>query len=304
MYLVRRKHPVEVIINSGAATSIITKAMLDSLGYPITASSNLVIVTANGNRVRPLGEVQGLPINIRHSVIKTNLQVLESRDKVLILGNDWLRLRDANVSWKDSKLTINHKGRTIVIPITYTRTNQNQESSEEEEYSDEYEEEELSEANVYYFSSEISSSEFSEEELEYNPWVEHTTSSILKDDNPIAIKDYDDSPDFSELSKSLAYMEIYQVQKEKSDLHLGPLTYEQQNQFDKVLEDYADICATSQTDIGRTNLITHRIHTGDAMPLSQSPYRCNLKNREFLRNEVTKIHDYLDYIYKDFEIKA
>ena len=29
--------PVEVIIDSGAATSIITKAMLDVLGYPITA---------------------------------------------------------------------------------------------------------------------------------------------------------------------------------------------------------------------------------------------------------------------------
>ena len=55
---------IEVIIDSGAAISIITKAMLDSLGYPITASSNLVIVTANGNRVRPLGEVHKLPINI------------------------------------------------------------------------------------------------------------------------------------------------------------------------------------------------------------------------------------------------
>src|SRR5271156_5351869 len=111
------KTPIEVIIDSGAATSIITKAMLDSLGYPITASSNLVIVTANGNRVRPLGEVHDLPINIRHSVIKTNLQVLESRDKVLILGNNWLRLRDANVSWKDSKLTITHKGRTISFQL-------------------------------------------------------------------------------------------------------------------------------------------------------------------------------------------
>src|ERR1700722_4484713 len=99
-------------------------------------------------------------------------------------------------------------------------------------------------------------------------------------------------------------MEVYKMQKENSDLHLVFLIYEQQNQFDKVLEDYANICATSQTDIGRTNLITHRIHTGDAMPLFQSPYRCNLKNCEFLRNEVTKIHDYLDYIYKDFEIKA
>ena len=72
--------PIEVIIDSDAATSIITKAMLDFFGYPITASSNLVIVTANSNRVRPLGEVQELPINIRHSVIKTNLQVLESKD--------------------------------------------------------------------------------------------------------------------------------------------------------------------------------------------------------------------------------
>jgi hypothetical protein len=82
--------PVEVIIDSGAATSIITKAMLDTLGYPITATSNLVIVTANGNRIRSLGEVENLPINVQHALVKANLQVLESRDKVLILGNDWL----------------------------------------------------------------------------------------------------------------------------------------------------------------------------------------------------------------------
>jgi hypothetical protein len=286
------KAPVEVIIDSGAATSIITKSMLDMLGYPITNSSNLVIITANGNRIRSLGEVRDLPINVRHSLIKTNLQVLESKDKVLILGNDWMHKVDANFSWKDSNLTINHKGRAIVVPVTYTRPNTQAKYEEEEEYSDEYEEEEIIEADAYYFSSEISSAEVSDDDLEYNPWA---TPEVPEFEAEKEIEECDndiETTDFNDPAQVLAYMETYHQQVENTpDLHVGPLTYEQQNSFQGLLGEYSDICAASQTDIGRTNLITHRIHTGDALPLSQPPYRCNPKNKEFLRKEITKMEE-------------
>src|SRR5947208_5196234 len=46
---------VTAIIDSGAATSIITKPLLKRLGFKITKASKLVIVTANGDRTRALG---------------------------------------------------------------------------------------------------------------------------------------------------------------------------------------------------------------------------------------------------------
>ena len=38
--------------------------------------------------------------------IPTNVQVLESKDDVLILGNDWLSKVKASLDWHDQTLTI------------------------------------------------------------------------------------------------------------------------------------------------------------------------------------------------------
>src|SRR6266480_1031472 len=78
-------------------------------------------------------------------------------------------------------------------------------------------------------------------------------------------------------------------EEEKNDLHLGPLDLHQQQLFQQTLKDYIDICAKSQTEIGRTNIIKHRIITGDAAPIAQPPYRINPKNRDFLREEIVKM---------------
>ena len=43
-----RKTPVTAVVDSGAATSIITRPLLKELGYQISGPSNIVIVTANG----------------------------------------------------------------------------------------------------------------------------------------------------------------------------------------------------------------------------------------------------------------
>ena len=62
----------------------------------------------------------------------------------------------------------------------YTQSANNQyQNEQEEEYSDEYDKEDLIETDGYYFSSE-SASEPSEDDLEYNPWVEADT--LIADD--------------------------------------------------------------------------------------------------------------------------
>ena len=94
------------IVDSGAATSIITKSLLDRLGLVINRSSKMIVVTANGARTRSLGIIDNVPVNIGRIQILTSFQVLESKDEILILRNDWLREMNANMNWKQSTLTI------------------------------------------------------------------------------------------------------------------------------------------------------------------------------------------------------
>ena len=54
---------------------------------------------------------------------------------------------------------------------------------------------------------------------------------------------------------------------------------------------YRDICAGSQFDIGRTNVIKHRIILKDDVPVAQPAYRTNPKTKEFIRKEIAKLED-------------
>ena len=45
------------VVDSGAATSIMTKKLMDKLGYKINEPSKLTIVTANGSQIRSLGKI-------------------------------------------------------------------------------------------------------------------------------------------------------------------------------------------------------------------------------------------------------
>ncbi|GBC49993.2 retroviral-like aspartic protease 1 [Rhizophagus irregularis DAOM 181602=DAOM 197198] len=148
------------------------------------------------------------------------------------------------------------------------------------EYDDEeeYEPEELEEAQIYM-------SDFSgystEESLEFNPWENEVS--------PTHQNNEDEELEESNPAIYLAQAEVYNGEKVNPDLHLGPLDYHQQSQFQQLLSDYADICAKSQTEIGKTNVIKHKIITKDATPISQPPYRCNPKYREFLQGEITRM---------------
>ena len=43
----------------------------------------------------------------------------------------------------------------------------------------------------------------------------------------------------------------------EKDLHVGPLDHPQTEVFHKLLQDNANVCASSQMDIGRTNILRH-----------------------------------------------
>src|SRR3954447_10471629 len=101
-----------------------TKKLMDKLGYKINELSKLTIVTANGSRIRSLGKINWIPLELEDEFIPTTFQVLDSVDDTLILGNDWLRKVQAVLNWKKGTLTIKGAHALLSTPLMYTNKNQ------------------------------------------------------------------------------------------------------------------------------------------------------------------------------------
>ena len=190
------------IIDSGAATSIITKPLLNRLGYKVDKASKLVVVTANGARTKSLGIVNNIPLAFGKIIILTSFQVLESKDEVLILGNEWLIENDAAMQWKEAIFTIKKGGKVVRIPVALTKTTRLHAMEEsKEEYDDEYDE-----SNIYY--SDLSPSD-DDDNLEYNPWAEDYDNPAVYRAAGESANKQNDEWDFSK------------------DMHVGPLDHHQ-----------------------------------------------------------------------------
>ena len=72
----------------------------------------------------------------------------------------------------------------------------------------------------------------------------------------------------------------------QKDLSVGSLDQQQQEAFQQLLANNANVCAASQLDIGRTNILQHEIPTGDAAPIAKRPYKGNFKKNQFIEKEV------------------
>src|ERR1043166_238739 len=72
----------------------------------------------------------------------------------------------------------------------------------------------------------------------------------------------------------------------QKDLSVGPLDQQQQEAFQQLLANNINVCAASQLDIGRTNILHHEISTGDAAPIAKRPYKGNFKKNQFIEKEV------------------
>ena len=226
------------------------------LGYNIDQPSNLVIVTANGAKVHSLGQVSALPLEIKNFMIEIPIQILDSTDEVFILGNDWLRRMKANLDWDNGELSIKHGRKIVTIPIICTKKHKNMEveSSELDESSDEFEEEETQEVPIYL-------SDSFDSDLEFNPWKDHVT--------PSQSEESEEEDELDNFTVILAQAQTEEMLDETPNLNLGPLDAHQQQLFQNLLGNYKDLCAKSQTEIGRTDLIKHKIIIENALPIAQ-----------------------------------
>ena len=277
-------NPVIAVLDSGAAVSIITNKLMKKIGLKIKDSSNVFVVTANGTKTRALGKIPDLQIALQTLAVPITLQVIESSEDTLLLGTDWFHKTNANLNFGTNTIKLQYEDKVVTIPITHHVDEdpkciafEDDDNISQEKYEEEYEDESYDEEEINYSDHAIETDEeyYSEDiALDYNPW----TNEIKFEERPAA---------------SLAHAEVYNSNEwnVKDDLHVGPLNYHQQSLFQTLISESADICAASQTDIGRTNIIQHEIHLKDDQPIASHPYRSNPTNKEFLKTEISNMEE-------------
>ena len=127
---------VSVIIDTGAAVSVITDKLRRKLNIPMYGKSKFRCTIANGQKIAALGKAN---ITLRYKdelEILKEVEVIESKEEDLILGNDIWRLYDAKINFEDKTLVIKEQGEMITIPVRYEREEicESEESEDDEEY--------------------------------------------------------------------------------------------------------------------------------------------------------------------------
>ena len=64
------------------------------------------------------------------------------------------------------------------------------------------------------------------------------------------------------------------------------LSEHENDQLSKLLRKHQQVFSTSKTDLGKTNLVKHKINTGNAAPIKQAPRRQPIERRSIEREEI------------------
>src|SRR5438034_9266392 len=156
---------IEAVVDSGASTNIMTQKLQELLKIEISEESNVTFIVADGKRVPALGKAQVEIKLVEGKSIPIKVHIMESGKRELILGNEFLLEKKGNIDYKTKLLTIEEKGKTVKVPITFSN---NEEESEEELFDDELEEKEFIEEYEYGDKRELYTTfeEVSEDEYE------------------------------------------------------------------------------------------------------------------------------------------
>ncbi len=100
-----KNQEINVIIDSGASTNIITKTLLDKLNTKIEESSNKIFTLANGKDIIALGKVK-LNFKIQERKLLIKLQVIELKEEKILIGMKWLKKVKAEINLENNTIKI------------------------------------------------------------------------------------------------------------------------------------------------------------------------------------------------------
>ena len=111
-------NPIYLIVDTGSTGSLISKKFLDWLGRKIDTPSTINMVDVNGGKKRSLGKVKDLPINIKGTIIPIDVDVSESPNFSILVGNDWLTKTKGTIDYNHRVMELHYNDRRIRCGVT------------------------------------------------------------------------------------------------------------------------------------------------------------------------------------------
>ncbi|KAG9294137.1 hypothetical protein G9A89_021496 [Geosiphon pyriformis] len=110
---------IKLILDSGSASSIITRQLMDQLGHRVDRAASAKIITADGATKTLIGEIDNLPIEINSITVPIKVLVMEATQYQALVGNDWLFKINATLDWNTQKLQLSQNGQYTRVPAMY-----------------------------------------------------------------------------------------------------------------------------------------------------------------------------------------
>lgn len=131
-----KEEPVVVIIDTGAAVSIISESLRSKLNIPIWKEVKNSYSGISG-KVRSLGQVI-TTIEYRDQFeVEAKLGVLRMNREYILLGNDILSKFKIEIDYKNKRITFEKGGERVEIPVEFMKEQELDLSSDEESDSEE-----------------------------------------------------------------------------------------------------------------------------------------------------------------------
>ncbi|KAG9297653.1 hypothetical protein G9A89_011168 [Geosiphon pyriformis] len=109
---------IKLILDSGSASSIITKQLIDQLGHQVDCAATAQIITADGNTKTPIGEIDNFPFEINGIQISTKVLVMEATQYQALVRNDWLLKANTTLDWNTQELQLTFNRQHARVPAT------------------------------------------------------------------------------------------------------------------------------------------------------------------------------------------
>ncbi|KAG9299747.1 hypothetical protein G9A89_013107 [Geosiphon pyriformis] len=125
---------IDLILDNESSVNVIVKHFLEAIGRKIDEPSTWSITNVHGDKKKDLDIAKAVPVHINDINIKTDIEVSEAKEYIIIVGNKWLKKAKALLNYELCELIIRCNKKSIVIKCCHWTTppviKQNQEKKQ------------------------------------------------------------------------------------------------------------------------------------------------------------------------------
>ncbi|KAG9299858.1 hypothetical protein G9A89_003402 [Geosiphon pyriformis] len=107
---------IKLILDSSLANSIITRQLINQLGYQVDCTASTKIITANGATKMPIGKIDKFSYKINSLITLIKVLVIKATQYQALVSNDWLFKTNAILDWTTQELQLSQNGQHMHVP--------------------------------------------------------------------------------------------------------------------------------------------------------------------------------------------